>query len=270
MRIEDHAVIGDTQDGRRGEQRRVHRVVMCSAFRLPASNGVERTLLDWLESHWTEPDEGLWEIRADRQHFVHSKMMAWAAFDRAVKSVEHFRVEGSVERWRRMRDHIRAEVLQRGFSEELGSSTQAHGSRRLDASLLLIPLVGFLPGDDPRVLGTIRAIERDLMRGGFVYRYGTHREENVDGVPGQEGAFLAASFWMVDALTLAGRNDDARTLFERLLDVRNDVGLLSEEYDVDRRRLIGNFPQAFSHVGLINSARNLVEPDGPAAQRQQT
>jgi GH15 family glucan-1,4-alpha-glucosidase len=231
---------------------------------------VERALLEFLESHWSDPDEGLWEIRGDRQQFVHSKVMTWVAFDRAVKGVDHFGLQGPRDRWQKIRDEIHADVLKRGFSEELGSFTQTYGSKRLDASLLLLPIVGFLPASDRRVRGTIEAIERGLTCDGFVYRYQTGEHGNIDGQPGHEGAFLACSFWMVDALTLLGRRSDARALFERLLEVRNDVGLLSEEYDVQNRRLIGNFPQAFSHVGLINSARNLVEPEGPASQRTHT
>jgi GH15 family glucan-1,4-alpha-glucosidase len=233
-----------------------------------AACSFETSVLDWLAAHWEEPDEGLWEIRAHRQHFVHSKVMAWVAFDRAVKSVERFGVEGPVERWREVRDRIRADVCARGFCERLGSFTQAYGSERLDASLLLLPIVGFLPPHDPRVLGTLRAIEERLLVDGLVARYETGViGDNPDGLPGREGVFLACSFWLVDVLVLVGRRRDAEALFERLLSIRNDVGLLAEEWDPMHRRLVGNFPQAFSHVGLVNSAANLVEISGPAVER---
>ncbi len=236
----------------------------------PAFWDFERSIFDWLEKHWSEPDEGLWEVRAERQHFTHSKVMTWVAFDRAVKGIERFGFEGPVERWRSIRDRIHADVCARGFHPSIGSFTQTYGSDSLDASVLLIPIVGFLPPSDPRVLGTIRAIERDLVENGFVLRYRTNTDGNIDGLCGREGAFLACSFWLVDALVLAGRRDDARRLFDRVLAIRNDVGLLSEEYDIRARRLVGNFPQAFSHVGLVNSARNLMEKHGPAATRRST
>lgn len=229
----------------------------------------ERSVLGWLEEHWHLPDEGLWEVRGARQHFTHSKVMAWVAFDRAVKSVERFGLGGPVDRWRAIREQIRADVCGHGFNASLGSFTQAYGSDCLDASALLIPIVGFLPPDDPRVLGTIAAIERDLMHDGFVLRYRTGPRKSNDGLLGREGAFLACSFWLVDALVLAGRRSDARRLFDRILAVRNDVGLLSEEYDPRAQRLVGNFPQAFSHVGLVNSARNLAD-DAPAESRRNT
>jgi GH15 family glucan-1,4-alpha-glucosidase len=229
---------------------------------------VQRATLDWLESHWAEPDAGLWEVRGPERHFTFSKVMVWTAFDRAVKTVEQLRLDGPVDRWRALRDHVHAETCRHGFDPGRGAFTQAFGSRVLDASLLLIPIVGFLPPRDPRVLGTIDAIARELVRDGFVQRYPTeHRHDNVDGLPGAEGAFLACSFWLVDALVLAGHREQARALFERLLSVRNDVGLLSEEYDTRSRRLVGNFPQAFSHVALINSAHNLAALHGPAEQR---
>lgn len=235
-----------------------------------ASWRVERAVLEWLEGNWSRRDEGLWEIRADRQRFTHSKVMTWVAFDRAVKAVERFGVEGPIDRWRAVRDEIHADVCKKAFDEKLNSFTQAYGSDVLDASVLLIPIVGFLPPDDPRVLGTIERIQCDLTRGGFVLRYPTHAKHNVDGVKGKEGAFIACTFWLVDALTLAGRRDQAREVFERALAIRNDVGLLSEEYDVKNQRLVGNFPQAFSHVGLVNSARNLVDERGPAESRRKT
>jgi GH15 family glucan-1,4-alpha-glucosidase len=229
--------------------------------------GVQRACLDWLESHWAEPDEGIWEVRGPRQQFTLSKVMVWAAFDRAVKSVEQLGNEGPVDRWRALRDQIHADVCARGFDRGRGTFTQVEGAQELDASLLLIPIVGFLPAADPRVLGTIEAIQRELVVDGLVHRYRTAGKNNIDGVEGSEGAFLACSFWLVDALTLARRFEEASALFERVLALRNDVGLLSEEYDTRRRRLVGNFPQAFSHVALINSARNLSGEHGPAEQR---
>jgi len=228
---------------------------------------IQRECLDWLEGQWAEPDEGMWEIRAARQQFTFSKMMVWAAFDRAAKTIEQFGTEGPLDRWRALRDHIHAEVCARGFDCARGAFTQTFGAKHLDASLLLLPIIGFLPASDPRVIGTIEAIQRELVVDGFVRRYRTGPAVGINGLAGSEGAFLACSFWLVDALVLAGRPDEARALFERLLAVRNDVGLLSEEYDPHERRLIGNFPQAFSHVALINSARNLSREDGPAQQR---
>jgi GH15 family glucan-1,4-alpha-glucosidase len=230
---------------------------------------VQRKCLDWLEGHWADPDEGMWEIRAPRRQFTFSKVMAWAAFDRAEKTVQQFGLEGPLDRWRALRTQIHDEVCARAFDRQRGTFTQSYGSQELDASLLLLPIVGFLPGSDPRVQGTIAAIERELVIDGLVRRYPTGSGHNVDGLPGGEGAFLACSFWLVDALVLSGRRDDATALFERLLALRNDVGLLSEQYDTQRRRLVGNFPQAFSHVALINSARNLSAEHGPARQRAQ-
>ena len=209
----------------------------------------------------------MWEIRAPEQQFTFSKVMVWAAFDRAVKAVEHAGLDGPVERWRALRDDVHADVCAHGFERDRQTFTQAYGSRALDASLLLIPIVGFLPSTDPRVLGTLDAVQRELVVDGLVRRYPAGEGENVDGLPGGEGAFLACSFWLVDTLVLAGRRDEASALFERLLALRNDVGLLSEEYDTRRHRLIGNFPQAFSHVALINSALNLSVAHGPARQR---
>jgi GH15 family glucan-1,4-alpha-glucosidase len=230
---------------------------------------LQHELLDFLESGWQQPDEGLWEVRGPRQHFTHSKVMAWVAFDRAVKAVEQFGLNGPAGRWRALAAQIHEEVCQRGFDAQRGCFTQAYGSSLLDASLLMMPLVGFLPPTDPRVAGTVRAIERELVRDGFVLRY--RSDEVVDGLPPGEGAFLACTFWLADNYALTGRVDEARALFERLLSLRNDVGLLSEEYDPVAGRLVGNFPQAFSHVGLINTAFNLT-PDvpTPAAERQQT
>jgi GH15 family glucan-1,4-alpha-glucosidase len=226
---------------------------------------VQRALLDFLESAWRQPDEGIWEVRGPRRHFTHSKIMAWVAVDRAIKAVEHFGIDGPVERWRHLRDTIYAEVCQRGFDAERNTFVQFYGGKALDASLLMIPLVGFLPASDARVRGTVEAIERHLMTDGFVARYPT--SEEIDGLPPGEGAFLACTFWLADALALMGRREEARQRFEHLLALRNDVGLLSEEYDPAARRLLGNFPQALSHVALINTACNLSAGEGPAAHR---
>ena len=216
---------------------------------------LERVLLANLERRWQEPDEGIWEVRGPRRHFTHSKVMAWVAMDRAVKAVEDFGRQGEVERWRRVRDEIHAEVLERGYDDELGSFVQSYDSKRLDASLLTIPLFGFLPPDDPRVRGTLEAVRRELLVDGFVQRYRHDEEvEDVDGLPPGEGAFFLCSFWFVDNLVLLGELDEAKEMFERLLALRNDLGLLSEEYDPTAKRLVGNFPQAFSHIGLINTA----------------
>ena len=231
---------------------------------------LETACVDWLETRWNQPDEGMWEVRGARQHFTYSKVMVWAAFDRAVKTIEQFGARGPHERWRKLRDEIHADICGCAYDGDRRTFTQAYGSPVLDASLLLIPIVGFLPPTDPRVVGTIEAIQRDLMEGGLVLRYPTREHGNVDGMAGHDGAFFACSFWLVDALVLIGRRGEARALFDRLLAFRNDVGLLSEEYDVRNRRQIGNFPQAFSHVALINSARNLSEShEGPAHQRSQ-
>jgi GH15 family glucan-1,4-alpha-glucosidase len=228
---------------------------------------LQRTLLDFLEGAWEEPDEGIWEVRGPRRHFTHSKVLAWVAFDRAVQSVERFGLEGPVDRWRRLREEIHEEVCREGFNVELGSFTQSYGSSELDASTLLIPILGFLPADDPRVVGTVEAVRRDLTRDGFVERYKPRERNDVDGLPGGEGVFLPCSYWLVDALILMGRDAEAKELFERLLGVRNDLGLLSEEYDPKEKRLLGNFPQAFTHVGLVNSAYNLSAHRGPTDQR---
>jgi GH15 family glucan-1,4-alpha-glucosidase len=230
----------------------------------PAWN-LERAVVEYLETIWQQPDEGIWEVRGPRRHFTHSKVMAWVALDRAVKGVESFGQPGPLERWRRLRDQIHADVCQNGYNAARGSFVQFYGSDLLDASLLMLPTVGFLPTQDPRVRGTIEAIERELLQDGFVARYPSLPE--VDGLPSGEGAFLLCTFWLADCLILLGRREDAVRLFERVLAVRNDLGLLSECYDPKLRRLLGNFPQAFSHVGLINTARNLAEPRGPARQR---
>jgi GH15 family glucan-1,4-alpha-glucosidase len=217
---------------------------------------VQCAMLTHLETIWQHPDEGIWEVRGGRQHFTYSKIMAWVAFDRAVKSVEHFGVAGPVEHWRIVRDTIHQQVCERGFNPQRNSFVQSYGNDSLDASLLHIPLVGFLPADDPRVIATVAAIERELVVDGFVMRYLSH--EVKDGLPGGEGAFLACSFWLVDNLALQGRLTEAHRLFERLLAVSNDVGLLAEEYDPIAGLQLGNFPQAFSHVALIHTAFNLL------------
>jgi GH15 family glucan-1,4-alpha-glucosidase len=217
---------------------------------------LQRALLDHLERIWREPDEGIWEIRGDRRHFVHSKVMAWVAFDRAVRTVEEQGLDGPVDRWRELREQIHVEVCERGFDDSLGSFVQSYGSKDVDASLLLIPLVGFLHAGDARVRGTIEAVERELLRDGLLLRYRTH--EQVDGLPPGEGVFLPCSFWLVDCYELLGRHDDAHALFDRLVGLANDVGLLAEEYDPAAKRLLGNFPQAFTHLALVNSAFNVL------------
>jgi GH15 family glucan-1,4-alpha-glucosidase len=227
---------------------------------------VALALLEFLESHWTQPDEGIWEVRGPRRHFTHSKVMAWVAFDRAVKAVDQFGLAGPRDRWVSVRDTIHREVCQNGYNADLGSFVQYYGSDQLDASLLMMPHLGFLPPTDPRVVGTVEAIERDLMTDGFVARY--KNAEHLDGLPPGEGAFLPCSFWLADVFELIGRGDDARRLFERLLGLCNDVGLISEEYDPKLGRLVGNFPQAFTHVSLINTAVNLSRAEGPSTQRQ--
>jgi len=226
---------------------------------------IQCALMEFLETAWHHPDEGIWEVRGPRRHFTHSKVMAWLAFSRAVSDVEHFGLEGPVDRWRAHRDHLHAEVCARGFNRERQSFVQEYDSDRLDASLLMVPLVGFLPISDARVQGTIKAIETELFRDGFVQRYRT--EKSVDGLPPGEAAFLPCTFWLVDNYVLSGRKAEARELFEKLLAVRNDLGLLAEEYDTQQQRLVGNFPQAFSHVGLVNTAQNLASTAGPAHQR---
>jgi GH15 family glucan-1,4-alpha-glucosidase len=226
--------------------------------RSPESWSLQRRLLDFLESAWKEPDDGIWEVRGGRRHFTHSKVMAWVAFDRGIKAVEEFGRNGPVERWRKVRDEIEREVLERGFDRELNSFTQSYGSKRLDASLLVLPLVGFVQADDARMLGTVAAIERELYADGYVFRYaGDEEGEQVDGLPAGEGAFLPCTFWLADNFALQGRMDEAEELFERLLATRNDLGLLAEEWDPASRRQLGNFPQAFTHVALVNSAFNL-------------
>ena len=226
-------------------------------------------ILDYLAEAWRQPDEGIWEVRGGSQHFVHSKVMAWVAFDRAASDLEMQAYHESGRRWREIADEIHADVCERGFDRALNSFVQAYGSRRLDASLLLIPLVGFLPASDPRVQGTLRAIEDKLLVGGeFVLRY--EPEDPGDGLPPGEGAFLACSFWLVDNYILQGRYREARALFDRLTARRNDVGLLAEEFDPLTGRMLGNFPQAYSHVGLINCALNLSRQTGPTEERAES
>ena len=219
----------------------------------PAAWDLQRAFLDHLEGVWHEPDEGLWEVRGAPRKFTHSKVMAWVAFDRAIKAVENCGLEGPADRWRRRRAEIHDEVCREAYDADRRTFTQSYGSRALDASCLMIPLVGFLPPGDERVRGTVAAIQRELcVDGTFVSRYDS--ELSRDGLPAGEGAFLACTFWLVDNLALQGRRDEAERLFERLLGVRTGLGLLAEEYDADARRLVGNFPQAFSHVGVVNTA----------------
>ena len=223
----------------------------------PHAWALQKTLLAYLEDAWQKPDQGIWEIRAEPRHFVHSKVMAWVAFDRAVRAIEEQGLDGDADKWRSIRDTIHAQVCERGFDEKLGSFVRSYGSKELDASLLMLPLVGFLPASDPRIRATIEAVEADLLQDGLVLRYRTH-QEGVDGLPPGEGVFLPCSFWLVDCYVLIGRRADAQALFNRLVDLANDVGLLSEEYDPAAKRLLGNFPQAFTHLALVNSAFNLL------------
>ena len=237
-------------------------------FKLPAEAEawrVQEALMEFLEGSWQQPDEGIWEVRGPRRHFTHSKVMAWVAADRAVKMIERYGNDGPAERWRKLRDTIRDEVLERGYSRKLNAFVQSYGSEFLDASLLLMPLVGFLHPRDPRIAGTVEAIERNLMVDGLVQRYDSHSAN--DGLPAGEGSFLACTFWYADNLALLGKLDEARHVFERLLSLCNDVGLLAEEYDGSHQRMVGNFPQAFSHVALINTAHNLSLVHGPARHR---
>jgi GH15 family glucan-1,4-alpha-glucosidase len=227
---------------------------------------VERALTEYLESAWREPDNGIWEMRGPQRHFTHSKVMAWVAIDRMIKAVEQFGLEGPVERWRSMRETIHREVCREGVDRDRGCFVQYYGASDVDASLLMIPVVGFLPPNDPRVRATVAAVERNLLLEGFVLRYRTRPE--TDGLPPGEAAFLACTFWLADNYSLLGRGEEAAALFERLLSLRNDVGLLAEEYDPVERRLLGNFPQAFSHIALVNTACNLSATAGPARDRR--
>jgi GH15 family glucan-1,4-alpha-glucosidase len=226
---------------------------------------MQKSLLDYLEGHWRDPDEGIWEVRGDRRHFVHSKVMAWAGVDRAVRAVEDFGLEGPGDRWKQLREEIFDEVCERGYDSERNTFTQYYGSRTLDASLLLMGSVGFLPGHDDRFRGTVAAIDKELNRDGFVNRYTS--SEHLDGLPSGEGAFLPCTLWLADAYLLSGRGDKARELFERVAGVANDLGLLAEEYDVAGRRLVGNFPQALTHLSLVNTALDLDSNAGPSRRR---
>ncbi len=226
---------------------------------------IQHELLEWLEEGWREPDFGIWEIRGPAQHFTHSKIMCWVAFDRAIKDAQQFGFTCPLERWRRVRDEIHAEVCERGYDAKRNCFVQAYGSKQLDASLLLIPVLGFLSADDPRVRGTIEAIEQNLRHDIFVHRYDT--ASKVDGLSGGEGSFLACSFWLVDAYAMCGRRREAEEMFERLLALANDVGLFAEEYDPKQQRMLGNFPQAFTHLALVASAFNLSHVQQPAKQR---
>jgi GH15 family glucan-1,4-alpha-glucosidase len=226
---------------------------------------LQRALVRHLTTIWDTPDSGIWEMRGEPRHFTYSKVMTWVALDRGIKAIEEFGLEGDLAAWRRLRDHIHRDVCDKGFDRSLGSFVQCYGSTELDASLLLLPTVGFLPASDPRIHGTVAAIEKRLFVDGFVLRYDTASSD--DGLPAGEGAFLACSFWLADAYAMIGRMDDARKLFERLLGLRTDLGLLSEEYDSSLQRLVGNFPQAFSHIALIDTAYNLTRASKPAEQR---
>jgi GH15 family glucan-1,4-alpha-glucosidase len=228
---------------------------------------MQKVLLSHLETAWKKPDQGIWEMRGAARHFTHSRLMCWVAFDRAVKGCEHFGLDGPADRWRATRDAIHADICEHGYDPRRNTFVQHYGGAAVDAALLLVPQVGFLPADDPRVAGTVAAVERELVRDGLVLRYAAEKVD--DGIGGEEGAFLACSFWLADAYVMLGRLADASELFDRLLSIRNDLGLLAEEYDPVRRRLVGNFPQAFSHVGLVNTAFNLIEAHGPARQRSE-
>ncbi|MGX6606662.1 glycoside hydrolase family 15 protein [Micromonosporaceae bacterium Da 78-11] len=229
--------------------------------------GLQVKLMGFVAEHWQDPDEGIWEVRGGSKQFVHSKLMAWVAADRAVKAVEEFNLDGPVAKWTKLREDIRDEILKKGYDKKRKTFTQFYGSDELDASLLMVPLVGFLPADDERVVGTVAAIEKELLVDGFVQRYTQHHDTDVDGLPPGEGAFLACTFWLADNYALMGRHAEARETFERLLALRNDVGLLSEEYDTAAGRLVGNFPQAFSHVPLIDTARTLTSSLAPTEAR---
>ncbi|MFJ8045644.1 glycoside hydrolase family 15 protein [Kitasatospora sp. NPDC096147] len=243
----------------------LHLAHMTGLTRNDHAHLLQLKLITYLEQHWREPDEGIWEVRGPRRHFVHSKVMAWVAVDRTIKLIEQTPAEGPLERWKALRDEIHRDVCEKGYDPERNTFTQYYGGKELDASLLLIPQVGFLPPDDKRVIGTIEAIQRELStEDGFVLRYPTHDDQgnNVDGLSGHEGAFLACSFWLADDLAMIGRVQEARELFDKLLSLRNDLGLLAEEWDSRAQRQVGNFPQAFSHVPLIDTALRLTASAG--------
>jgi GH15 family glucan-1,4-alpha-glucosidase len=223
--------------------------------------------MEFVEEHWRDPDEGIWEVRGGPRQFTHSKLMAWVAADRAVKAIEEFGLPGPRERWEALREEIREDILTHGYDAGRRTFTQYYGSAELDAALLMVPLVGFLPAGDERVRGTVAAVEEHLLVDGFVQRYTQSHDAGVDGLPPGEGAFLACTFWLADNYALMGRHDEARETFARLLALRNDVGLLSEEYDTGAGRLVGNFPQAFSHVPLIDTARLLTSCQAPSEAR---
>jgi GH15 family glucan-1,4-alpha-glucosidase len=233
---------------------------------------LQRVLVEDLAAHWDEPDNGLWEIRGPLRSFTHSRVMVWVAFDRAVRAVEMYGFDGPVAQWRKLRDDVRAEILTHGYNAQRNTFTQHYDTTEVDASLLVLPLVGFVDGDDPRMLGTIAAVEQDLMKGGLLHRYRT--ESGVDGLPGDEHPFVACSFWLVSAYAKAGQLDKAHELMERMLGLCNDVGLLSEEYDPVDQRMAGNFPQAFSHLALVGAAVHLAESDprrrGPEKEADST
>jgi GH15 family glucan-1,4-alpha-glucosidase len=224
-----------------------------------------QALIERVEQHWRQPDDGIWEFRTGPRHFVHSKAMAWFAVDCGVRMAESFKLEAPLERWRKTAAEIHADICEQGYDRHRNTFVQSYGAVEVDASLLLLPIVGFLPPEDPRVRGTLAAIEEDLMFNGLVMRYRTER--SADGFPPGEGAFLACSYWLVDNLVLQGRVGEAQALFDRLAGYANDVGLMSEQYDVRAKRMVGNFPQAFSHIALINSALNLARASGHAAAR---
>jgi GH15 family glucan-1,4-alpha-glucosidase len=233
----------------------------------PSAWALQRAHMDFLEGSWTEPDEGIWEVRGPRRHFTHSKVMAWVAADRAVKAIEQAGLHGPLERWQRLRADIHAEVCTKGFDPAQGAFTQSFGRPELDASLLMLALVGFLPATDDRVVGTVTAIEQRLCADGFVLRYAGDSRGEVDGLPGGEGAFLPCTFWLADNLILQGRHAEGAAMFDRLCGLANDVGLLAEQYDPAAGRFLGNFPQAFTHVALVNTAHNLASATGPARSR---
>jgi GH15 family glucan-1,4-alpha-glucosidase len=252
-------VFGEVLDAR-------HQARMADISDTDGAWALETALVGVVEKRWTQPDDGLWEVRGGQQHFTHSKVMAWVALDRAIRSATRFGLDAPVDRWRSVRNEIRADILERGVDDR-GVFVQSYGSKALDASTLMIPLVGFLPPDDERVVATVEAIERELTEGGFVRRY-LPDDAADDGLPGGEGTFLMCTFWMVDCLALMGRRDEATTRFEQLLALRNDVGLLAEQWDPAAKRMLGNFPQAFSHVSLVSSAETLSGRDGLRSRRE--